>query len=135
MEMVTVINRTSKPLEVLWDGKVRPIPVGKSSHSAVVAQKAKEQNVLMGSQDPRTGDIVYLVAVEEWNEDDSPVEANPNPKERWNRKLLPGGEAAVREEVGRTGLFSGRDVQSKLSPDTSFTPNSDSGKIPSADPL
>ena len=129
-EFVTLINRTSKPLEVLWDGRVRPIPVGKSQHDIIVAQKAKEQNVLMGSQDPRTGDIVYLVAIEEWNEDTSPVEKNLHPIERWNRKFLPGGEAAVKEVPGRTGLFSGRDVHANLPTENAFTPNPDSEPMP-----
>jgi len=119
----------------MWDGRVYTIPVGKSQFNERVAQKAKEQNVLMGSQDPRTGDIVYLVAIEEYNEDTSPVEQNPEAdrSERWNRKLIPGGEAAVQTVPGRTGLFSGRDVQSKLSVDQAFTANSDSAKIPDAD--
>jgi len=127
---VTVINRTSKPLEVIWDGRVRNIPLGKSTHEWVVAEKAKEQNVLMGSQDPRTGDIVYLVAIEELGEDSSPIEQNPNPRERWNRSYLPGGHEAVQVVQGRSGLFSARDVASPQSTQGAFVENPESAKIP-----
>lgn len=134
MELVTVVNRTNKPLEAMWDGHIHVIPVGKSQHNRYVAQKAKEQNVLMGSQDPRTGEIVYLVGIVEDRDDCSPVSTNiENPTgERWNRNYLPGGTAAVQVVPGRTGLFSGRDVQSNLSPDVSFGANELSAKIPDA---
>jgi hypothetical protein len=133
MELVTVVNRTDKPLEAMWDGKIHVIPVGKSMHNRYVAQKAKEQNVLMGSQDPRTGDIVYLVGIEEDRDDLSPVNTNiANPTgERWNRNYLPGGQNAVQVVPGRAGLFA-RDIQAGLTPDTAFTVNTDSGKIPDA---
>lgn len=134
MELVTVVNRTDRPLEAMWDGRIHKIPVGKSQHNRYVAQKAKEQNVLMGSQDPRTGEIVYLVGIEEDRDDTSPVVVIPNPTgERWNRSYLPGGQAAVQVVAGRSGLFSARDVQANLTPEASFSSNSDvSGAIPDA---
>lgn len=125
---VTVINRTSKQLQVIWDGRVRNIPVGKSTHEWIVAQKAKEQNVLMGSQDPRTGDIVYLVAIEEAGEDASPVEQNPNPRERWNRSYMPGGNEGVQVIQGRSGYLSG--VQTAQPTMGSFEANPASAQIP-----
>lgn len=136
MELLTVVNRTKKTLEVMWDGKVRQIPVGKSQHRAVVARKAKEQNILMGSQDPRTGSIVYLVGVEEWKDDCSPIDDTPWGIERFNRKLMPGGEAAVQHVLGRTGYMSMED--NKLSAGTgpvasTFEPNPASAPIPEPD--
>lgn len=119
MEFLTVVNRSSKPLEAVWDGRRIPLPVGKSAHPTLIAEAAKRQNVVMGSEDPRTGFVDYLVGIEEWNDDCSPIEQTLEP-ERWDRAHLPGGKEAVSVVRGRTGLFGARDVQSPLPTDGAF---------------
>lgn len=137
MELVTVVNRTNKPLEVLWDGKVRAIPVGKSLHAVEVAKKAKEQNILMGSQDPRDPrSVVYLVGIEEWKDDCSLLaDSRPRGIERWDRSLMPGGHAAVQYVPGRTGYMSGADIKANIGENASFESNPESNPIPKLDRL
>ena len=84
MEVLTVVNRTSKTLAGTWDGRHYDIPPGKSSHPAIQARKFREQNPLMGSEDPQTLFSQYLIGIEEDGDDCSPVEQTASP-ERWNR--------------------------------------------------
>jgi len=105
MELVTVRNRTQKDLEVCWDGKRTTIPVGKPiALIATVAEAAKRQNVLMGSEDPRTLSVVSLIGVEEWGDDCSPIEQSDS-IERWNRRSLP-NQRPTEVVPGRAGLYA-----------------------------
>jgi hypothetical protein len=132
MDTVTVINRTSKPLEALWDGHRHKIPVGESLQPWLVAQAAQKQNVLMGSADPNEnysdfGTMISLVAIREQDDDESPIEQSTK-IERWDRRYMPGGEQAIRVVQGRIGYGS---VQtSPQSSGVSFAQNEASGKIP-----
>lgn len=133
MDTVHVVNRTSKPLEALWDGYRHTIPVGESLQPWLVALAAQKQNILMGSQDPREnyndfGAVVSLVAIKEQGDDESPIEQNYNAIEKWDRSLMPGGVAAVHVVHGRTGY--GAVPRSPQSSDIAFAPNEASGKIP-----
>lgn len=133
MDTVTVINRTSKPLEALWDGHRHTIPVGESLQPWLVAQAAQKQNVLMGSQDPREnyndfGSMVSLIAIREQRDDESPLEQNAKAIERWDRRYMPGGTQSVKIVPGRTGY--GSVSKSPQSSDVAFAPNEASGKIP-----
>ena len=104
-EIVTVRNRTQKDLEVCWDGKRTVLPVGKPIALPLpIAEAAKRQNVLMGSEDPRMGTIEYLVGIEEWNDDCSPIEQTDS-IERWNSKSVP-GRGKVDVIKGKAGLFA-----------------------------
>jgi hypothetical protein len=117
MNLVTVVNRTSKPLEALWDGKRYALPVGKSAHPAIVAEAAKRQNPVMGSEDPYTLQMDYLIGVEEWGDPCDPIEQSPE-IERMTRKKLVGAKPS--EVVpGKTGIYSVRDVASSLPSDAS----------------
>lgn len=118
MQYVTVVNRTKKPLEGVWDGHRYAIPVGKSSHPAIVAEAAKRQNPVMGSEDPYTMEMDYLVGIEEYGDDCSPIEQSPA-IERFSRDKLVG---AKETEVvpGKTGIYSVRDVAASLSLDGNF---------------
>jgi hypothetical protein len=118
MEMVTCRNRTNKPLEVCWDGKRTVLPVGKPVLLGVmIADAAKRQNVLMGSEDPRTGAMDYLVGVEEYGDDCTPIEQTDS-VERWDRRQLPGGRA-VDVVRGKGGLYA-EERHSALPLDGSF---------------
>lgn len=116
MELLTIVNRTSKPLKGTWDGRHYTIQPGESAFPMVVAEAFKRQNPVMGSEDPRTGYVDYLIAIKDYKEDCSPVEQS-DAIERWDRKHIPGNTEVV---AGKTGVFSGRDVQSTLPLDSKF---------------
>lgn len=116
-EFVTLVNRTSKPLNALWDGKSYPIAPGKHSLPRLVAEAAKRQNPLMGSGDPDNQNIdgslrmEPLLGIEEDGDDCSPVEQSAS-IERWDRRKLPKSAQNVEVVAGKNGIFSPRDVQS-----------------------
>ena len=88
MEFLTLFNRSSKPLEGLWNGRHHVIPVGESTFPRLQAEKFREQNPVMGSEDPNTLERDYLIAIREYSHDESPIEQS-TAKERWNRSLMP----------------------------------------------
>jgi len=87
MQYVTLVNRTSKPLEGTWDGKHYVLAPGKHAFPEIQAMKFKEQNPLMGSEDPRTLERQSLLGIVENGDDISPIEQTDN-IERWDRKKL-----------------------------------------------
>ena len=65
-ELVTVVNLAPVPLSVTFDGQQSTIPVGESMVPKVVVPYAKNQNPVMGSQDPYNPNISgakYLLSV------------------------------------------------------------------------
>ena len=60
----------------------------------------------MGSEDPDTGEMDYLVAIEEQNDPDSPIEQTKSVT-RMNRARLSTQEEVVPSRVG--GMYSARD--------------------------
>lgn len=74
MSFFTLVNRTSKVLHGVWDGRHYDIPLGKSQFPQIQAEKFREQNPVMGSEDPRTLEKQYLIGIEEHNDDCSPIE-------------------------------------------------------------
>lgn len=115
MQVVTVVNRTSKNLEGTWDGRHYTIEPGKSSYPVVQAEAFKRQNPVMGSEDPRTLYTDYLIGIEEQKDDCSPIEQSDS-IERWDRKAL--GKQAQNVDIvpGKTGVYSARDVAASLPP-------------------
>lgn len=119
MEVVTVVNRTSKELIGTWDGKPNRIPAhGKSALPLVVAEAMKRQNVLMGSEDPFTGNMQYLVGIVEQGDPIDEIEQTPAIT-RMNRKPLGKNEEVI---PGVNGIYSVRDVAARLPLDSSFVP-------------
>lgn len=118
MEVVTVVNRSSKEVRGTWDGRPHVIkPNGKASFPIIAAEAIKRQNVVMGSEDPYTGEMQYLVGIEETGDDCSPIEQTQSIT-RMNRKPLAKNEEVVK---GHNGIYSGRDVQQGLPITTDFT--------------
>jgi hypothetical protein len=117
MQLVTIINRTSKPLEACWDGKRYKLPPGESSLPDLVAEVAKRQNPLMGSEDPYSIGIVSLLAIREQHDDESPIEQTRS-IERQNRKQYP-GPRPVEVVPGRAGQYA-HEISSPLTPDGVF---------------
>lgn len=109
MEVITLTNRTDHTIEALWDGKRYQIPVGQSAYPRAVAEAAKRQNIVMGSEDPTTGDVISLVGIEEWGDDCTPIDARPLSVERWNRNKMP-NPPPTEIVKGKTGVYSVRDV-------------------------
>lgn len=111
MEIVTVVNRTSKVVSGIWDGKPYNIkPNGKVALPIIVAEAIKRQNVLMGSEDPYTGEMQYLVGIEESGDPTDPVEQT-RVITRMNRGPLGKNEEVIK---GDNGIYSVRDVAGHL---------------------
>lgn len=107
-EIVTVVNRSSKVVQGTWDGKPYVLaPGAKYSLPVIVAEAIKRQNVVMGSEDPYTGEMEYLVAIVEHNDPQGPVEQT-RVITRMNRTAIAKPDETTME--GRTGLYSTRDL-------------------------
>ena len=126
MRYVTLINRSSKVLTGTWDGKREEIQPGKNSYPELKAIKFKEQNPIMGTENPYTLDREYLCGIEEYSDPIDPVEQS-TAIERFNRALLTDKRAQEVEIVtGNTGLYGRSSVVTKELPTdgTGFvTPN------------
>lgn len=114
MEFVTAINRSSKPLWATWDGKKYQVKPGKNAYPRIVAEAAKRQNPIMGSEDPYSGEMRYLIGIEEDGDDCSPAEQST---EITRRALRDQGEVEVVK--GKNGLYA-NEVRSTLPLDSSF---------------
>lgn len=110
-EFVTLINRTGDTLSGTYDGRQFTLAPGKSEHPKYRAIKFVEQNPVMGSEDPRTGSIIYKLGIPELN-----MPCDPLPEEflnqfrsaveRWDRAKLPGAKPSD-VVPGDNGLYSG----------------------------
>lgn len=74
MEYVTLVNRSSRTLKGTWDGRQYELKPGKHSFPEIMAIKFKEQNPIMGSEDPYTLVKDYLIGIEELGDNCDPVE-------------------------------------------------------------
>lgn len=74
MRYVTLVNRTQRVLEGFWDGKVHLIHPGKNQFPETLAYKFKAQHPVMGSQDPYTLEMQYLLGVEDEGDPITPIE-------------------------------------------------------------
>lgn len=97
MEIVTVVNRTSQPVEGIFDGKRTVIaPHARLPMLYHAAEHLKRQNPVMGTEDisdPRSPE--FLVGIEEWGDDISPIEQSDK-QERFDRTTVgDGGSGAV----------------------------------------
>lgn len=119
MRYVTAVNRTSKVLTGTWDGRQYSVEPGRHQFPENVAKALKRQNPLMGSQDNRFLTMKYLVGIEDYGDDCSPIEQSES-KELWDRNTLPPEKRNVEVRAGDNGIYSARDVASNQSPDTSF---------------
>lgn len=111
---VTLINRTQDTLTGTWDSKQYDLLSGKSEHPLDRAVKFKEQNPVMGSEDPRTNSIIYKIGVEELHDDCSPLTPEflarfSGSIERWDRAKLVGARP-TEVVAGDNGLYSRNDA-------------------------
>lgn len=124
-EFVTLVNRTNDTLEGTYDGRPFLIKPGKSEQPRDRAIKFVEQNIIMGSEDPRTGQSIYKLGVEEMHMDCTPLTPEfiaqfDGSVEKWDRSKLTGSRPSQVVE-GDNGLYSGS-WKSSQSPNTHFTP-------------
>ena len=119
---VTVVNRTDSILTGTWNGIQYDIPPGEHYFPEDVAKAIRKQNIVMGSEDPRTGKVIYKVGIVEHKDptakltdpDVAEAEAAFNKwGERWNRDKLTGAKPSE-VVAGDNGIYSARDVAAKL---------------------
>lgn len=87
-EQVTLINRAPVNLTVTFDGQEKTLVPGENLVPAVVVPFAKNQNPIMGSQDPNNPHMSgarYLVGVK--NSDEPGEETEPLTAEEWQAHL------------------------------------------------
>jgi len=119
MQHMTLVNRTNKKLKGVWDGRQYDLAPGKHSFPEAIAMKFREQNPIMGSQDPRTLEMQYLIGIEEMHDDCSPLDAIPvSPTgEKWDGNKMP--DANLRQVIKGDGVYNPyRDGAPKLPTDT-----------------
>lgn len=114
MNHVTLVNRTSKTLVGIWDGRRHDIVPGKNSFPEIMAEKFKAQHPVMGSENPFTLDKDYLLGIEEAGDPTTPVEQS-GAIERFNRDLLGGPPVEV---VRGNGLYAPTGIDAAAKPIT-----------------
>ena len=105
MQLLTVVNRSNRPLSATWDGRQYTVQPGKSSHPAIIARKLKYDNPIMGSDDPTTGQLQYLIGIEEEGDDVTPVNQSDE-IELYNRKNIRGAIPVMVVQGNVGGLYS-----------------------------
>lgn len=112
MEFVTVVNRTQETLTGTFDSRQYELTPGKHEFPRDKATKFVEQNPVMGSENPRTGDMIYKLGIEELRMDCSPLTPEflarfQNSVERWDRSRLDGARPSE-IVAGDNGLYGNR---------------------------
>ncbi len=96
-DIITVWNRSTRPLTFIKDGRSRTLPPGKSQITSDLFHYAREQNPIRGTEDTNNGSFESLVsyvhpdaALQKDPLDTLPAEVlDAMPHERINRNLLP----------------------------------------------
>ena len=124
-QFVTVVNRTSQTCIGTWNGRQYTFPPhSKSEHPKTRAIKFREQNPVMGSENPRTGSMVYKLGVVEMRDPCDPLSDAflaqfDGSVEKWDRSLLTGAKPSD-VVPGDNGIYSARDVAGSLPMNSSF---------------
>ena len=111
MRYVTAVNRSSKVLTGTWNGRQYSVEPGKHMFPENVAKALKRQNPIMGTQDNRFLTMKYLIGIEDYGDDCSPVEQS-NSAELWDRNTLPPAQRKAEVVPGDNGIYSIQDVVS-----------------------
>jgi hypothetical protein len=125
MEFVTVVNRTQRSLSGMWDGKTYVVQPGKSSHPIIIAEAIKRANPIMGSDNPLTGQLQYLIGIEEQSDECSPIEQSSE-IELFNRQLMKNA-VPIMVVPGNVGMFSVK--RSDMAPLLAGGTNAESGFV------
>lgn len=120
MIYVCAVNRSSKPLEALWDGRRYFLTPGDNALPETVALIAKRQNPRMGTASPYVADMCdSLIGIRERGDDCSPLEQS-EAKELFDRKQLPLARQQAEVVPGVTGLYGRGSVAANQPLDSSF---------------
>lgn len=112
-EFYTVVNRTDRIIKTTWDGKHYELgPHEEKQYEDNIAYAFKRWNPQLGSLDPRTGSITFLVGLKELNEPIDPIKeilidpltGKPH-IEVWDRSKLTGARPSE-IVAGDNGLYS-----------------------------
>lgn len=98
-QFLTVVNRTKRILEGVWDGRHYDIAPGKNSFPEIMALKFRDQNPIMGTLNPYTGMMKYLIGVEELHDDCSPIEQSTK-VEQFDREEIGGPPVEIHRAAG-----------------------------------
>ena len=118
MEFVTVVNRSNKTLKGTWDGRHYDITPGEHQFPFIQAAKFREQNPVMGSENPYTLERDYLIAIKEQGHDTSPLEQTDK-VELMNRSIM-AQEGDVVIIKGNGKYRPATDAAAPLSNDSAF---------------
>lgn len=102
---VTVVNRTNQLLQGTWDGMHYDISPGKHSFTELQARKFKQQNPIVGTENPMTGHMLYKIGIEELGDDCSSIDGTDKGVERWDRSKLVGAKPSE-VVAGDNGLYA-----------------------------
>lgn len=111
MEYVTLVNRTSKPLNGTWNGRQFKVLPGESTHPIRIADAIKRQNPLMGSQGSELFEVIYLCGIKELGDDIFPLEQSDS-KELMDPNILHAATIAAGRKLdvvpGAAGMYRTR---------------------------
>lgn len=115
---VTLVNRSSKTLKGVWDGRQYDLAPGKHSFPEFQAIKFKEQNPILGTEDPYSLQKDYLMGIVEFGDPIDPAEQSDQISLMDLREKIKSGEYKV---VKASGLYSpARDGNAPLPMDSNF---------------
>jgi len=112
MQYVTLVNRTSKTLNGTWDGRQYKITPGRHEFPEIQAMKFKEQNPIMGTEDPYTLQKESLIGIVEQGDNIDPIEQSDK-VELLDRHMLPADAHEV-TTIKSNGLYNPRKDQGGL---------------------
>jgi len=97
LEIVTVVNRTSKMLKGTWNGRPYDIKPGESHFPRLEAIAFRYQNPIMGRGTPMedwNSKSEYLIGIKELGDDISPIEQS-DAVQRWDMELVNGRNVEI----------------------------------------
>lgn len=109
-EVVTVVNRTSKPLIGTFNGRQYDLPPGESQHILKIARYFRYQNPIMGKGTPMEDWNIrseYKIGIKEQGDDCAPLteaeaKASDVSPQRWNTQAVNGPNVQVVAARGAT---------------------------------
>lgn len=108
-DVVQLVNRSSKDLELRFNGRTVVFHPGVNHVNETYARLARRKFLVAGTEDPQVpGKGVMLVGVEKWGDPITPQEQS-DAVEAFDRNLIPDGFKG-RELVGTRGLVPGADA-------------------------
>ena len=130
MEAYTIVNRTSKTLQGVWNGRHYELkPYESREFEDLVCYAFKKQNPQMGSLDPRSGMITFLVGIKEIGDPCEPLDKEKETVidpttgkpavEVWDCTKLTGARPSE-VVAGDNGLYSLKDWKQPQNRDVGF---------------